>query len=214
MHVTCPICQDTRHTPQPIDHPKDQFLVCKNCHSVWRHSKSRLSPKAEKNHYSRHTNHHEDPNYRNFLNQLWEPLKTRLKPNASGLDFGSGPGPTLHRMAQEDGYTCDHYDPFFHPDESSLRKQYDFVTCSETAEHFHSPNEEFRRLSSLVKSDGWLGLMTSLLTPNTNFAKWPYTFDITHVVFYTTEALQIIAEHNQFSPPVFISDRVILLKKR
>jgi len=54
------------------------------------------------------------------------------------------------------------YDPFFAPDPSALKRAHDFVTCTEVVEHFQQPADDWRRLLSLVKSGGWLGVMTLL----------------------------------------------------
>ena len=59
-----------------------------------------------------------------------------------GLDFGCGPGPALANMMQSDGYEMEIYDPFFFPNKDALSKKYDFITCTETAEHFFNPHDE------------------------------------------------------------------------
>ena len=46
------------------------------------------------------------------------------------------------------------YDPFFYPDKSVLKAHYDFIACTERAEHFHDPFAEFDRLDSLLKPKG------------------------------------------------------------
>ena len=60
----------------------------------------------------------------------------------------------------------DLYDPFFFPNEEIFSKTYDFITCTEAAEHFFNPNKEFDLLDKLLKKDGWLGVMTCFLTTN------------------------------------------------
>jgi hypothetical protein len=47
------------------------------------------------------------------------------------------------------------FDPFFAPDRASLRRTYDVIACSETAEHFDCPGDEFQRLDRLLRP-GWL----------------------------------------------------------
>jgi SAM-dependent methyltransferase len=181
---------------------------------VWRQKHCRLSREDEYAHYTTHENNPADPRYRNFLSQLWQPLKQRLPPAAHGLDFGSGPGATLHLMAQEDGFPCTCYDPFFAAAHSRLQQQYDFVTCSETAEHFCHPQAEFALLASLLRPGGWLAVMTLLLQDVSDFPNWFYKNDPTHVCFYQRTTFQWIADNFPFLPPVFISNRVILLQKR
>ena len=117
-------------------------------------------------------------------------------------------------MAQADGFDCSHYDPCFHPDKSTLGQQYDFITCSETAEHFHHPADEFRQLKRLLKPGGWLGLMTSRRMPDTDFANWHYRRELTHVIFYADRSMQELADRFSFEQPIFVSNSVALLRAR
>jgi hypothetical protein len=105
-----------------------------------------LSPKEEKSVYDLHDNSLDDPGYRRFLARLFRPLSQRLAPNSSGLDFGSGPGPTLSVMFEEAGHSIEIYDPFFAPETMLLHRQYDFIVASEVVEHLHYPRRELDRL--------------------------------------------------------------------
>ena len=75
-----------------------------------------LSPKEEKSEYDLHENSSDDPGYRRFLARLFDPVSHQLAPNSYGLDFGSGPGPTLSVMFEEAGHSMEIYDPFFAPE--------------------------------------------------------------------------------------------------
>jgi len=118
----------------------------------------------------------------------------RLSPNSHGLDYGCGPGPALAAMLGEAGHRVALYDPVFEPHEAALRTRYDFVVCSETAEHFHHPLTEFERLFGLLRPGGWLGLMTGFLPAGAEaFGRWHYIRDPTHVVFYGPDSLAWLA---------------------
>src|SRR5690606_24896975 len=104
--------------------------------------------------YQTHQNALDDPGYRQHLSHLTTPLLPRLTPGSHGLDYGCGPGPALAAMLGEAGHTMALYDPLFHNDASVLESCYDFITCSEVAEHFHDPAAEFRRLNGLLKPGG------------------------------------------------------------
>jgi len=110
-----------------------------------------------------------------------------------GLDYGSGPGPALPQMLTNAGFSMTHYDPLFTPDASVLKRTYDFITCTETVEHFHHPGEEFQRLNRLLRPGGWLGVMTGILTDDAGFPGWWYIRDFTHVCFYKESTLRWIA---------------------
>ena len=85
------------------------------------------------------------------------------------------------------------YDPIFHADASELERQYDFITCTETVEHFHQPHAEFRKFNKLLISGGWLGVMTNFQTDDAQFAQWHYRRDPTHVTFYREATFTCIA---------------------
>ena len=209
----CPLCS-TPGTAFYADAENGySYDSCEHCGLVWLNPCHHLSREAEHAHYAQHENDPTDPNYRGFLNRLWAPLKEKLTTGASGLDYGSGPGPTLHLMAQEDGFDCWHYDPYFHPDKSVFGQQYDFITCSETAEHFHDPAAEFRQLLALLKPGGWLGVMTSRLMPDTDFANWHYRRETTHVMFYRDATFEWMSDHWSWAKPEFVSNSIVLLQK-
>ena len=96
-------------------------------------------------------------------------------------------------MLRESGHRCWLYDPFYEPDEAPLAWQYDFVTCTETAEHFHAPGREFARLSGLVKPGGVLAVMTCFQVDDARFRNWHYRLDPTHVCFYRHETFEFLA---------------------
>ena len=102
-------------------------------------------------------------------------------------------GTALAAMLREAGHEMALYDPFFRPDEKALARSYDFIACSETAEHFHRPAEEFDRLDALLRPGGWLALMTAFRPADDAFANWHYRKDPTHVVFYNEKTLRTLA---------------------
>jgi SAM-dependent methyltransferase len=174
-----------------------QYWRCPICKLTFLDPAHYLSPTAEKQHYLTHENDPYDAGYRRWLLPLLEALLERLPPpnrkTVAGLDFGAGPGPALAQMLREEGYSMRVYDPFFAPDEEVLQDQYDFIVCSETAEHFHNPGEEFSRMDRLLKPGRWLGIMTQLLDDDGRFAAWWYVRDPTHVAFYRRETMAWLA---------------------
>ncbi|QDH71935.1 class I SAM-dependent methyltransferase [Lysobacter alkalisoli] len=143
------------------------------------------SPAQERAIYEQHQNDPSDPGYRAFLNRLVEPLAERLSPGMRGLDFGAGPGPALALMLGERGFPTLSWDPMFEPHEALLDSRYDFVTCSETVEHFHRPGIEFERLAALLRPGGWLAIMTQWRLPGAAFDRWGYVRDPTHACFFS-----------------------------
>ena len=193
----CPLCETSQNELVHQASPKlrsREFYRCLNCQLIFVPSHFHLSAEEEKNAYLRHENQVEDPNYRKFLSQLCEPLLPFLKSNALGLDYGAGPGPALAQMLREQGFSMNVFDPFFHPDSTVLETHYDFVTCSETAEHFHRPAEQFEKLGRLLKPLGILGIMTQFWTTLEAFEDWYYHRDPTHVSFYHQDTMEWIAK--------------------
>jgi hypothetical protein len=170
------------------------YLDCADCRLVFVDPLHRPSAEAERAHYGTHQNDPVDAGYRGFLDRLRAPLAARLAPGAEGLDYGAGPAPTLSRMLQERGFATAVYDPFFAPDAAVLGRSYDFVTCTETAEHFHAPGDEFARLDALLLPGGWLGVMTETMDDTRDFGTWRYARDPTHVCFYREQTMAWIAD--------------------
>jgi len=193
LHPPCPLCSSagTRLFAEPRG---SRYFACGECRLVYLDPARRPSAQAERAHYATHENDPHDPGYRRFLARLADPLAQRLAPGAEGLDYGSGPGPALPMMLEERGFRMRVYDPFFAPDENALRRTYDFVACSETAEHFHDPAEELARLDRLLRPGGWLGVMTEMLDDARDFAGWRYARDPTHVCFYRAETMRWVAD--------------------
>ena len=192
MAPNCPVCRAPAARPFVTAGPSD-YWRCDICHCTFLQPDQRLDPDAELAHYRHHRNDIHDPRYRAFLSRLANPLISRLKPGARGLDYGCGPGPALAEMLTESGFPTALYDPFFMPDPAPLRATYDFITCTEVAEHFHDPAAEFDRLAALLNPGGWLAIMTCFQTDDARFSSWHYRKDPTHVVFYRAETLHHIA---------------------
>ena len=192
----CPLCG---HRPAALffvsrgKRLERQFMRCPCCDLVFVPKRYHLSQRDEKERYLQHNNDPENEDYRQFLSRLLDPLRVHLSPGARGLDYGAGPGPALKRMLQEEGYEASMYDPFFAPDRSTLETMYDFVTCTETAEHFSHPRDEFDRFQALLKAPGWLGVMTGMLDSWDEFPDWHYHRDPTHICFYSKTTMSWIA---------------------
>jgi len=189
------------------------YYQCQNCNLIFAPPKDRPSTEDELARYETHENDPEDEGYRNFLNQFFEPLEDKLKPQSKGLDFGSGPGPTLNIMLEQEGHEMRIYDSFYADDESVFQDSYDFITATEVVEHLFEPGKEFERLWNCLQPGGYLGIMTKLAMNNEEgFANWHYRRDITHVTFYTKETFRWLADHWDASLQ-FHGNRVVIFRK-
>ena len=158
----CPLCRAADVSRISQDRSRDYYF-CRTCHLVFVPSLQFLSAEDEKARYDLHQNSPDDQRYRKFLSRLFIPMQERLAPGSSGLDFGSGPGPTLSVMFEENGHSMAIYDHFYAMEPSVLEKQYDFITATEVLEHLQNPRMELDRLWTLLKPGGILGVMTQLV---------------------------------------------------
>jgi len=207
----CILCPSEKTAPLCKVDGYDYFQ-CPECGLIFMDPNQRLSPSVEKSRYDQHENDSEDEHYRKFLSKLFEPLDKLLSRESFGLDFGSGPGPTLSVMFEERGHQMNIFDPFYANDPSVFEHQYDFITCTETAEHLFNPRKEFERLWSCLKPGGYLGIMTKLVPSIEAFPTWYYRRDDTHVTFYCDETLPWMADHWGASVDI-IGKSVAIFKK-
>jgi len=143
---------------------------------------------------------------------MFRPMVEILPKESSGLDFGSGPGPTLHLMFEEAGHTMQIFDPFFANDPSVFEHQYDFITTTETAEHLYNPLVEFDRLWECLKPLGFLGVMTRRWTKVEKFKNWHYKNDDTHVVFFHEDTFHWLRDRWSAELEIYKRDVVIFRK--
>jgi len=195
----CPLCrsENTAEFLEIRDPHSDLKLYrkCPECRLVFLEPRFHLSPEEEKRRYDTHQNSPEDSGYVNFLSRLTGPLTERLTPGAAGLDFGCGPGPALGIMLEKKGFSVENYDLYYFPDARLLERDYDFIACTEVMEHLRSPRAELELFAKLLeRRRGKLGIMTQMFVPGTDFSKWYYRLDPTHIAFYSYDTLNWIAE--------------------
>ncbi len=176
-----------------VDRHNKVYHRCNACQATFLDPAHFLTSAAEYEHYLTHENDVHDESYRCYLSKLAQPLLARLRPASSGLDYGCGPAPALAEMMREAGHEMSVFDPFFQADRSALARTYDFITCTETVEHFHRPDAEFVRLSAMLKPGGLLAVMTIFQTDDALFENWRYRHDPTHVVFYRGHTFSVLA---------------------
>jgi len=189
------------------------YYKCSTCDLIFVPPEQHLPEDEEKRRYNLHENDPADPEYRSFLNTLLGPLTEKLTNGSSGLDYGCGPGPTISEMMEELGFDVTNFDPYFFNNRDALNNIYDFVTCTEVVEHFRNPGHEWQQLAKLVKKGGWIGVMTDFVDDKTDFSRWHYRRDQTHIAFYSKKTFFWLA--HQFNLKVsFPCKRVVLLERQ
>ena len=209
--ITCSLCQSDK-TSHFHKEESRQFLICLNCEYVFVPKIYQLSEDEEKLRYDTHNNDPKDVRYRQFLSQLSEPLLKKIPDNSFGLDFGSGPGPTLSLMLEDYGHKVALFDKFYAKDESVFNRKYDFITATEVIEHLSNPMTEINRLIKCLNDGGYLAVMTQILTSKINFSNWYYKNDPSHIGFFSKKTLNYLASNLDLEVE-FISERVIFFRK-
>ena len=189
------------------------FYRCSVCDLIFVPPQQFLPDEEEKAYYDFHQNNPQDSGYRRFLGKLQEPMLTFLKADDVGLDFGSGPGPTLSVMFQELGYDMDIYDVIYARDDSIFEKTYDFITTTETVEHFRYPHTSFLAIWNLLKQGGFLGIMTEIFDDKMDFSQWHYKNDPTHICFYSRLTMEWLVDMLQ-ADPMYEKNNITILKKK
>ncbi len=213
---TCRVCacDAIRHFTRVDDL---DYLRCDECEATLLAEAHLPTLQQERARYEQHRNDPDDPAYREFVGQVIAPLLARIAPRSVGLDYGCGPGPALASMLVEAGHEMHLFDPIFAPDGDGgrarvLSRTYDFITCTETVEHFHDPRGEFQRLHALLRIGGRLAIMTNFQTDDGKFAQWHYRRDPTHVTFYRESTFRRIA--SEFGWQCEIPQRNIVMMRR
>lgn len=209
--MICTLCSSG--DVQPYHHDQSRsYLRCSNCDLVFVPVEHHLCPDEEKAQYDFHENDPDDSGYRKFLSRIYDPMIERLGDTKNGLDFGSGPGPTLSLMFEEAGHTVDLYDVFYANDAVVFDNNYDFITATEVVEHLSKPMQELDRLWRCLKPGGVLGIMTKRVTRKESFTTWHYTLDPTHISFFSEHSFKWLGE-KWGSKPEFIGGDVVLFIK-
>lgn len=207
-NVACPLCgSSSRHF---YTQGQREFLQCSLCLSVFTHPKDYLSPEAEQAHYLCHNNDPEDVRYQNFVSPVTNAALADFRPHHKGLDFGSGTGSPILKVLKDNNYDIVEFDIFFHNYPELLKQTYDYIACSETAEHFKEPYKEFKQLRDLLKPGGKLYIMTDRFDPVRDFGTWFYKTDPTHVFLYHEKAFEFIKEEFGFKE-LIIDKRLVVL---
>lgn len=192
---------------------KRHYCRCLNCRLVFVPKQFHLGCDEEKSVYDLHENNVFDPQYRQFLSRIFQPMKARLPTHGKGLDFGCGPGPALAEMFRESGFLMNLYDLYYFSDASVLDEQYDFVVSTEVIEHLSDPMVVLDRIWQILKPGGLLGLMTKRVKDKAAFINWHYKNDPTHICFFHEDSFRHLEKKWGASLEI-ISNDVVIFKKR
>jgi len=209
--TTCPLC-NTNQKLVFLSDAEREYYRCSCCDLIFVPREYHLSEIDQRARYDSHNNDPGDLRYRNFFKQLLVPLLAILPSNSYGLDFGSGPGPTLSLMLEEWGHNVDLYDKFYAQNDAVFQNRYDFITTTEVVEHLPNPLKDLEALVKILQKGGILAIMTEIVSPQLDFTNWYYKNDPSHVCFYSEKTFVHLANLLGLEI-VTLSERVIILRK-
>ena len=207
----CPICKNSS-VIEFLEADNRKYFLCKNCEFIFVPKEFWLSKAEEKLRYEQHNNDSKDKGYITFLSQITLPIKKFIKEGSHGIDYGCGPNSVLSEILTKSKMHMTQYDPFFYP--KFPNHKFDFLLSTETFEHFQNPIEEIRNISSIVHSQGVIGVMTAFWQEDIFIKNWHYRRDQTHISFYTFRTFEYIADIFQFKILYTDKNRIIIFQKK
>lgn len=194
----CPLCFSLSNFFQEGE--KREYFLCPSCAMIFVPEDYFLSREEETKRYLEHENSIENEGYVAMFENAIGHIKNSCSKIHSTLDYGCGYEPVLKRLLEIHGYKTNIYDENFFP-ELNLQKNYDLIISTETFEHFKYPGKEVDRMMSLLTSTGYLAVMTQFYsyknktTSKKLFKEWYYKRDPTHIVFYSDQTFEWMANH-------------------
>ena len=125
-------------------------------------------------------------------------MASEFKKSEKILDFGCGPNPVFAEIRRRKGKMVDYYDPFYHPDSDIFLEKYDLITSTEVFEHIQYPMDTLSKLYRIMTKGSILAIMTKFHTGTDTFEKWWYRRDVTHISFYNSKTVEMIAQLTSF----------------
>lgn len=206
--IRCPLCKSNG---QFFYKDKNRlFYRCNNCLGIFPDKVFIPDKEIETLRYHKHNNNADDPGYQKFVQPIVSAIIKDFSIQHTGLDFGSGSGSAILKLLKSGNFQIEQYDPVFHNYPELLKRKYNYIACCEVIEHFHSPYKEFSLLKKLILPAGKLYCMTTVYSEETNFDKWYYKNDLTHVFFYHNKTFEWIKERFEFSSLIMNNNLIVL----
>ncbi len=179
------------------------FIHCSECDLIFVPKQFHLSSIDEAARYTLHNNTLSNQGYVNMFMEKIALIRQYCPEVKSVLDYGCGHEPVLSLLLKKNGLLCDVYDPFFFP--KNPESTYDLVISTEVFEHFKDVRTELGKISSLIKSRGFLAIMTSFHGGVDDFKVWWYHSDPTHICFFSMKTFEWISK--QFGYKIIYSNQ-------
>jgi len=186
---------------------------CKPCEYIFKVPSYYQDFKTQEARYNLHTNDENDLGYKAYFQRFLDFVLPQITSPKDALDFGCGASSILATLLESEGFTCDYYDPIYHPTLNE-DKSYDLIVCTEVFEHLHNPREIFKTLISKLNKGGYLAIQTQFHSNDTEvFKKWYYHQDPTHIVFFTAQTFQVLCKIHHCNYIASNGKNMVLIQK-
>ena len=210
--MKCKICEKNTTILNDIELKKN-FYHCKHCELIFLDEQFYVSIENEKKQYNQHNNSLENEGYVKMFEEYLD-FTLENQNIKTALDFGSGPTPVLTELLKRRDLHVDYYDKFYQPQKVYENKSYDLITSTEVFEHLKDPQETLHMLSKHLNANGIISLMTLFHTnKEEDFFKWWYRRDPTHITFFTSKTISIMAKKCGLEVLKTDNRRIIVLQK-
>lgn len=210
MIFSCLIC--TSETYEKVDRRGRVYHFCPQCLFVSLDKRFFISFEEERRRYDLHYN---DSQNNGYVQWLMEFVEVAVKPNLPResriLDFGSGPNPLLQKLLIEQGYDAEIYDIHYY--DHIYSGLYDAIISTEVIEHIPNPLNQIKALKAYLKRSGFIIIKTSFRPLSDDaFLKWWYKEDITHISFFSSHTMKVLAEISGLTVHFCDNQSIIILK--
>ncbi len=209
--MECKICGEVINIKKS-ENGNNTYGFCSRCMFVEKLNK--IESNVEKEEYARHNNNFENIGYVKYLNDFINEAVIPFAENGLHLDYGCGPGPVLHELMKQRGFSSKTYDYYYQHNEDYSNYKYDIITSTEVFEHFYDPIRDIEEILKLLNKGGILSVMTSFVKSEPEFYDWWYIRDITHVSFYHIKTFEFIANKYEMEIIYTNNKNIIVLKSK
>jgi len=190
--MICPLCLS--HNCQQVGSDKRRcFFRCDTCTLIFVPHAYHLTSQQERRRYDLHDNTESNEGYVRFLTQVADIVEDESSSHARILDFGCGREAVLSKILRHRGKRCDCYDPLYHHSITDTSVRYDVIVLCEVIEHCRDVQCTLHEIKRLLTDNATVLIRTQCYPPVDRLTTWWYAQDMTHVNFFSQQALETAA---------------------